>query len=201
MDSSVDRAVRDWVHGWALTRGTSAPVAEPDGYRIDVGRPGHLVRYVLPSASTVDFRSASLTAPGTWLKICGHPALGPQWTVEAPEYLMGKELSASSRVAPPAGYVVSRSPLGVEVRASDGSVAASGLFAVWGSASTVDQVVTDPAHRRRGLGSVVMSELDVLAAEGGAVRSVLVATEDGLGLYRRLGWAVISPVTAAHLAS
>ncbi|MCP3804833.1 hypothetical protein NLX83_36760 [Allokutzneria sp. A3M-2-11 16] len=42
---SVGRAVREWVHGWASTRGTPAPVVEPDGHR---------VRYVLPDVSTVD---------------------------------------------------------------------------------------------------------------------------------------------------
>ncbi|WP_231950674.1 GNAT family N-acetyltransferase [Allokutzneria albata] len=196
---SVDRAVREWVHGWALTRGTPAPVEEPDGYRVDVGLPGHRVRYVLPDVSTVDERCAALTAPGTWLKICGSPAVPPQWTVGGPEYLMGKDLFSPQRVSALPGYRVSRSSDGVVVRAADGSLAAAGRFAVWGEASVVDQVVTEPAHRRKGLGSVVMSELDALAVELGAVRAVLVATEDGLALYRRLGWAVLSPVTAAHL--
>ncbi|MCP3804832.1 GNAT family N-acetyltransferase [Allokutzneria sp. A3M-2-11 16] len=72
---------------------------------------------------------------------------------------------------------------------------------MWGEASVVDKVITEPEHRRKGLGSVVMSELDVLAAELGAVRAVLVATEAGLGLYGRLGWTVLSPLTAAHLAA
>ena len=198
---SVGRAVRDWVHGWALTRGTPAPVVEPDGYRIDVGLPGHRVRYVLPDVSTVDERCATLTAPGTWLKVCGEPVIAPQWTVGEPEYLMGKELVSAPRVDAPPGYRVERVDGGVVVRAADETLAAAGRFAVWGEASVVDKVVTEPAHRRKGLGGAVMSELDALAVELGAVRAVLVATEAGLGLYRRLGWTVLSPVTAAHLAA
>lgn len=62
---------------------------------------------------------------------------------------------------------------------------------------TVDQVVTEPAHRRRGLGRTVMAALERAAVERGVVRGVLVATEDGLGLYGSLGWTVDSPVTAA----
>lgn len=31
-----------WADGWAISRGTSAPVEVPEGYRIDVGLPGHL---------------------------------------------------------------------------------------------------------------------------------------------------------------
>ncbi|MEV0049276.1 hypothetical protein AB0H34_02120 [Saccharopolyspora shandongensis] len=44
-----------------------------------------------------------------------------------------------------------------------------------------------------------MRSLGVVAAESGVTRSVLVATAEGLALYRTLGWAVESEITAAHL--
>jgi predicted GNAT family acetyltransferase len=72
---------------------------------------------------------------------------------------------------------------------------------VRGRAAVIDVVETDPAHRRRGLGSVVMAELSRAAADRGAVRAVLVATEAGRALYEKLGWRVESPITAAHLAA
>ncbi|MFB9909486.1 GNAT family N-acetyltransferase [Allokutzneria oryzae] len=200
----LEVVVREWVHGWALSRNTPAPVGEPDGYRIDVGLPGHRVRYVLPNTSTVDDRCAALTSPGTWLKVCGAPESVPRrWTVGEPEYLMSKDLAGAVNVAVPGPYHVEVLGEGavrdVLVRSGNGERAARGRVAVWGTAAVVDQVVTEPAHRRRGLGRVVMGELGVLAAELGALRAVLVATEDGLGLYGALGWVVRSPVTAAHL--
>jgi GNAT superfamily N-acetyltransferase len=199
-----------WVWGWALSRGTADPVTEPDGYRIDVGLPEHRVRYVLPQPSAAGPRAAGLTEPGTWLKVCGsveqvRPALSPRWTVGAQEYLMSTGLGTIATTTPPDSYTVELRSTGdvhdVVVRAADGECAAKGRVAVRGRAAVIDVVETDPAHRRRGLGSVVMAELTRAAADRGAVRAVLVATEAGRALYEKLGWRVESPMTAAHLAA
>ncbi|NGY61476.1 GNAT family N-acetyltransferase [Lentzea sp. NEAU-D13] len=206
---SWGQAVEDWVQGWALSRGTPDPVPEPDGYRVDVGLPEHRVRYVLLDPRSVGPRAAGLTESGTWLKVCGSPeqvrdGLSPRWTIRAPEYLMSTELGARSPIAPPDPYTVDLRSTGdvhdVAVRAADGGCAAKGRVAVHGRAAVIDMVETDPAHRRRGLGKVVMAELTRVAAERGAVRAVLVATEEGRALYEHLGWTVESPITAAHLA-
>lgn len=208
--SRTGRVVADWVRGWALSRGTPDPVEEHDGYRVDVGLPDHRVRYVLPDPRSAGPRAAGLTEPGTWLKVCGpvervRPALDPRWTIGAPEYLMSTEVGARPGVTPPDPYTVELRSTGdvheVVVRTAGGGWAARGWVAVRGRAAVVDRVETDPAHRRRGLGSVVMSELTRVASDRGAVRAVLVATEEGRALYGKLGWAVESPVTAAHLAA
>ncbi|GAA3873062.1 hypothetical protein GCM10022243_42750 [Saccharothrix violaceirubra] len=208
--SRTDRVLAEWVWAWALSRGTPDPVVEPDGYRIDVGLPGHRVRYLLPDPDAVGPRAAGLTEPGTWLKVCGpvervRPALDSRWTIRAPEYLMSVEPATTPPAAPPDSYTVESHRTGdvydVVVRAADGGHAAKGRLAVRGRAAAVDMVETDPAHRRRGLGSVVMAELSRIASTGGAARAVLVATEEGLALYRKLGWTVESPITAAHLAA
>jgi ribosomal protein S18 acetylase RimI-like enzyme len=203
----VDQAVADWVRGWALSRGTPDPVTEPDGYRIDVGLPAHRVRYILPDPNSAGPRAAGLTEPGTWLKVCGsseqvRPELSPGWTIGAPEYLMSAELGTHPPIAAPDPYAVELNSTGdvhdVVVRTADGGYAAKGRVAVHGRAAVIDMVETDPAHRRRGLGRVVMSELSRVASARGAERAVLVATEAGLALYRQLGWTVESPITAAH---
>ncbi|QWF76753.1 GNAT family N-acetyltransferase [Amycolatopsis sp. CA-230715] len=218
MDSATDapfRAARDlrpliadWVHGWARCRGTAVPVPEPDGFRIDVGRHGHRVRYVLASQDTVGERARSVASPGTWLKVCGPRAdtvatLSAPWLIGEPEYLMSVGLGAGDAPEPPTGYTVEIRETGpvldVFVHAADGGTAASGRVARWGSSATVDQVVTEPAHRRRGLGRLVMGALGSAAAARGATHAVLVATEDGHGLYTALGWAVDASLTAAHV--
>lgn len=204
------QVVTDWVWGWSLSRGTPDPVREPDGYRIDVGLPEHRVRHVLLDLGSVGPRAAGLTEPGSWLKVCGsaeqvRPQLGPRWTIGAPEHLMSIELGTAKPVTPPDGYTVELLSTGdvhdVVVRTAAGEFAAKGRVAVRGSAAVIDVVETDPAHRRRGLGSVVMSGLSRVAEDRGAARAVLVATEAGLALYEKLGWTVESPITAAHLAA
>ncbi|MBP2340175.1 GNAT superfamily N-acetyltransferase [Saccharothrix coeruleofusca] len=207
--STTAATVEEWVHGWALSRRTPAPVREPDGYRIDVGKVVHRVRFVLPDTATVAHRARTLTAPGTWLKVCGErdaviADLTPAWLVSSPEFLMTVDLRVEDVTVPsPYRVEVIADPGGAVcdavVRAADGSTASSGRVAVWGAAAVVDQVSTDPAHRRRGLGRVVMRSLAAAAVERGASRAVLLATEEGARLYRSVGWSVASPVTAAHL--
>ncbi|MER5227101.1 GNAT family N-acetyltransferase [Streptomyces flaveus] len=61
----------------------------------------------------------------------------------------------------------------------------------------VDQVETDPAHQRRGLGRVVMHTLTDITAGQGATAGVLVATPEGRALYETVGWHVLAPLTGA----
>ena len=200
--NSLTDVLAGWVHGWAISRSTPPPVALPEGYRIDVGQPHHLVRYVLPAPqqSLID----QLHEPGTWLKTAGNPppTLSPRWTLEPPEYLMATPLKQVERPAtsPPAAAQVTRDgrliQLPVEI---DGVAAARGQVAVWGRYATFDQIVTEPAYRRRGLGSMVMQELSAAAITQGARYGVLVATEAGRALYTRLGWDLISTLTVAWI--
>jgi GNAT superfamily N-acetyltransferase len=187
-----------WVHGWAISRNTPAPVRIRAGYRIDVGLPGHQVRYVLPSYD--DELVGRAHRPDTWLKIRGQVSLGEPWQVQPPEYLMTRELTATPvTVAEPYELRSARrgSIVEVVVTAADGSVAARGKAALTGQAAVFDQIETDPRHRRRGLGRTVMGALSAAAQYAGATTGVLVATEDGRALYTALGWTLDSPLTAA----
>ncbi|MEU4446109.1 GNAT family N-acetyltransferase [Actinosynnema sp. NPDC050801] len=199
--------MREWVLGWSLCRDAPEPVEEPDGFRIDVGLPGHRVRFVLAGTASVRERAVASTEPGTWLKICGRradvvPLLGPGWVVGAPEFLMSTTPGDGPAVPAPDGYrtevVRERRFHEVVVTAPDGGRAARGRFAVHGGVAVVDQVVTEPAHRRRGLGRCVMGTIGAHARDRGAGVAVLVATVEGRHLYESLGWWVDSEVVAAH---
>ncbi|MEV6272420.1 GNAT family N-acetyltransferase [Kribbella sp. NPDC051936] len=187
-----------WVHGWTISRNTPAPVRLPSGYRVDVGLPGHAVRYVLHAydAGLVD----GLRSPDTWLKIRGEVALEARWEVQPREYLMTTRLSATRAVVPPS-YELTHTQRGamldVTMTAADGSVAARGKAALAGDAAVFDQIETSPEHRRRGLGRSVMTALASAAQYAGATAGVLVATEDGRALYTALGWTLDAPMTAA----
>jgi GNAT superfamily N-acetyltransferase len=194
--------VKAWADGWAIARGTPAPVEVAEGYRIDVNRPGHLRRYILPTHAPE--LAARLTAPDTWLKICAPgPPLDERWQVQAPEYLMSTELTAEAPACPPE-YELEVGQVGdvIEVVVSrHGALAARGKAALTAEYAVIDQVVTEPDHQRRGLGTTVMRALSRAASRRDARTGVLVATADGLALYSRLRWALISPVTAARLYS
>jgi ribosomal protein S18 acetylase RimI-like enzyme len=194
--------VKAWAEGWAIARGTAAPVEVAEGYRIDVGLPGHVARYVLPGHAPA--LAARLTTPGTWLKICAAaPPLDERWEVQAPEYLMSTQLTAEPPTHRPE-YKLELTQVGSVldvVVSSEGELAARGKVALAGEYAVIDQVVTEPGHRRRGLGSTVMRALSQAASHSGARTGVLVATADGLALYDRLGWALESPVTAARLCA
>ncbi|MFE0674914.1 GNAT family N-acetyltransferase [Streptomyces sp. NPDC058867] len=85
----------------------------------------------------------------------------------------------------------------VLVRSLDGAFAARGQVAVTGPTAVVDQVETDPAHQRRGLGRLVMRRLTDAAARQGATAGVLGATPEGRALYEGVGWRVLAPLTGA----
>ncbi|WP_410637992.1 GNAT family N-acetyltransferase [Amycolatopsis sp. lyj-346] len=192
-----------WVRGWAVSRATPAPVAEPDGYRVDVGLPGHRVRYLLRSPAAVGSRARTVASPGTWLKTCGSRSavvagLTPAWTAGETEYLMAFDGPVPPAAASP-GYSVTVAGDGPawDVVVSSGDVpAARGRVAVAGGVAVFDKIETDPEHRRKGLGRVVMHRLSEAA---GAGSSVLLASAAGRGLYTSLGWRVESDVVPAHV--
>ncbi|WP_433393455.1 GNAT family N-acetyltransferase [Micromonospora sp. KLBMP9576] len=207
---AVPELMTAWVRGWAVSRGTPAPVAVPGGFRVDVGLPGHRVRHVLHTydADALGRLGRTLTAPGTWIKVSGDPAglraaLPDAWTMDVAGHLMSAPLTCGT-VEPPASYAIRVVAEGEVVVArvldATGRQAARGQLARAGEFGIVDQVETDPAHRRRGLGRVVMRALCDDAARRGMRTGILVATDDGRALYATIGWTVRSAVSGAFRA-
>jgi predicted GNAT family acetyltransferase len=115
---------------------------------------------------------------------------------------MSTQLMAEPSAGAPE-YEVAVTTTGAVVRVAvtrHGALAARGQAALVRDCAIIDQVVTEPDHRRRGLGTVVMRALAQAAVSRGATTGVLVATADGLALYTRLGWTVAAPVAAAKLS-
>ncbi|MET7332770.1 GNAT family N-acetyltransferase [Nonomuraea sp. NPDC005650] len=201
--------VRAWVDGWVISRNVPRPVPEPWGLRVDVGLPGHVSRHIVtvPTPETLHRLTATLTTPGTWLKLCASapdvvPFLPEGWTVQDPEYMMTASLARGTFRAPPGYTLAVTTRAGVtaaRLLTAAGEVAARGQFALAGRTAVVDKVETAGNHRRRGLGTVIMRTLAGTAASLGARSGVLVATAQGQALYETLGWSLHTPVTAAVL--
>ncbi|WP_229070266.1 GNAT family N-acetyltransferase [Actinoplanes sp. DH11] len=211
-DTHVDLAgvVTAWTYGWALSRGVPPPQAMAGAARLEVGLPGHRVRYVAygHDEGLLTELGRHRAKPGTWIKAATEPArlratLGPAWTMADTGFLMTTSLADApvNRAAEPYTLRVTASA-GVTVAAvldPAGTTAATGRLAAWNGYGIVDQVETAPAYRRRGLGSTVMTALATRAARHGVHTGVLVATTEGRDLYRSLGWGVRSPIAAAHV--
>ncbi|MFF7250344.1 GNAT family N-acetyltransferase [Embleya sp. NPDC008237] len=204
---SAAELIRAWVTGWAPAREVPPPVEVAGGFRLHVGLPGHRVRYVLFDVERVAELARTRTAPGTWIKVLApaeqlRPLLTPAWTVGEPEYPMTGPLRRAT-ASVPSGYTLEVEPAGavvlVRLRAADGTVAAHGRIAVTGETAVADRIGTDAAHRRRGLGSVVMTALGDAAAARGAHTGVLVASPDGYALYTTLGWTRHGVLTPAWI--
>lgn len=76
----------------------------------------------------------------------------------------------------------------------DGEPAARGSVAVVDDLAVYDRIITEPAYRRRGLATYVTRALTAVALEHDAEAGLLVATADGLELYRYLGWENLASV-------
>ncbi|MFF9477858.1 GNAT family N-acetyltransferase [Streptomyces sp. NPDC014733] len=210
------RVIEVWAHGWARARTHPAPRAVPGGFRIELGSPRDAVRYIVPAPDPGALRDLARTvaAPHTWLKIFAPraevaPLLSDAWRLHGPQYLMTAPPPPSDQVTPaPPGYRLDTEEcdgiLDVRVWATGdaaGVPAASGRTALTGGtggapvSAVYDMITTEPAHRRRGLGRLVMTTLGVHAARRGATEGVLVATPSGRELYTALGWCLRSPVT------
>lgn len=194
-----------WVGGWTVSRGTSAPQRTPWGLWVHIGAPNQYARYVMSESREPLVRDlvARVRTPATWIKVFEAPEvvkpwLSPAWKGDDQHWLMAVDL-VTERVTPPAGYRTGVEHRGgvirVTVSAPDGSVAAKGQAGLDGAAATVDQVSTEPAHRRRGLGTVVMRTLANESLDSGAQIGVLGATHEGRALYEALGWKAHSPLT------
>ncbi|MFJ7775979.1 GNAT family N-acetyltransferase [Streptomyces yangpuensis] len=196
---------RSWVEGWAVSRRVAKPVDEAWGLSVRVGAPGQAVRHVLLDADAGTARGlvGAVSEPAVWIKgfVAPHvmrPWFPPAWEPTDPGFLMAVDLRPAAVRAPDGYSAVTETADGVvcvRVLAADGRIAAQGQAGLTGGACVFDQIVTDGAHRRRGLGTVVVGALTNAAVENGAATGTLGATVQGRALYETLGWKVLAPLT------
>jgi len=204
-----DALLFGWLAARSIARGLPAPVADRGGFRVDTGGEVEVRRwgFTQPGMGLSEL-GRTLDAPGHFLKLCGTgqdllAALPPRWRLQdEPGYVMRGPETPPPAAALPAGYglQLDRDTRGsrVTILAPDGELAASGTAAEAAGVFVYDRIITEPDHRRRGLGRVVMAALRETRADLAATE-LLVATDDGRALYATLGWTVISPFVTAEI--
>jgi GNAT superfamily N-acetyltransferase len=201
--------IERWLAGRSLARGLPLPVHHAGGLCVEVGTAGELRRHVFLDAGPALQACASQThAPHIFVKAAVEPgvmraALPERWKTEDVAYLMLGPTAMSGAAVLAPGYRVSleaeHGGYIARVTHVSGELAASGRAALHAGCAVFDQIVTEEAHRRLGLGTVVMQTLDALAERASVTERLLVATEAGRALYERLGWSVLAPWSTAVL--
>lgn len=110
--------------------------------------------------------------------------------------LYGEDPSASSRDLEIEAQLLRRLT-GIRFFAAleaDGRCVATGGSRVVDGGALVAGVATLPSHRRRGIGTAITAVALRAAAEAGAREAFLDSSPEGVGIYRRLGFAEIGPV-------
>ncbi len=204
-----------WQRGWTVARGLPAADDLGDGLRVRGLQPGRDVEYVAFDGD--DLGSVRRLAERvhaereiTWLTV---PTSAPERAAAAlaeaglvllkrAEQLMVIELRDHPESKPAEPYrleVEGGAAITATVRGDGrpGEVAARGTIGLTGADAIADRIETMPAHRRRGLGGVVMGALAGAALEAGAEHGLLIASEEGQHLYRRLGWRPVADVLIA----
>ncbi len=197
--------LENWVAGRSLARGLPPPVPDRGGLRVDTNSTEEVCRWIfLRTVPGLVELAEEISRPGYLLKVCTSPddlraALPARWQVEATGYFMAATGRWESSVMP-AGYRLEVEQVAVvtrmEIRSSDGELAASGFAAETAEPFVYDRIVTAPGHRRRGLGRAMMTALQETRSNP-EIPGLLVATQDGRALYRTLGWKILSVYSAA----
>ncbi|MGH8081236.1 MAG: GNAT family N-acetyltransferase [Lysobacter sp.] len=207
--SRIDsKLVFAWQAAHSIARGSPPPVHDRGGFRVDTHSEKEVKRWVFPAlCDGLRAIADEITAPRHYLKLCGsdeelRSALPARWEIQPANYFMIAAATPLDTKPLPDGYAMELHRGGAVTRASiiapDGDLAASGCAAETADVFIYDRIETAQDHRRKGLGVAVMVAL-ASARKSLASPQLLVATDDGRGLYANLGWTVLAPFAAATI--
>ena len=200
--------VRGWLAARSLARALPAPIADHGGWRVDTGTDAERQRFVFASATPgLAHLAATIDAPAVFLKLCADAAtfralLPPRWSITDANRMMVTDVAPPPRRPLAPGYIATTTRDGdvahVAITGPAGDLAASGYAAELDGIYVYDRIVTAEAHRRRGLGRVVMTTL-ATTRRSARSRQILTATDLGAALYASLGWREYCPYTSAAI--
>lgn len=199
--------VEKWLKGWSLSRGLPLPCKYKSGFKIDVGDQKQKARYVFTEPNE-DFIQLTklIDEPWVFLKVCASyddfkDKISEKWEVQPQGYMMSCFHPMNfSNVSLQDNYRVElnqyNSTFVVKIITKNGELASIGRIVFVDDLAIYDRISTENNHRRKGLATFLIKELEKVAISKGISNNFLVATEQGKTLYESLGWELYSLYTS-----
>lgn len=204
--------LKKWLTAWSLSRELPLPIAYKSGFKVEVGDAKQKERYVFPELNE-DFIQLSNTINEPWifLKACDTAEeirnhVSEKWTLQPQGYMM----SCSHPMVFPNHNLGTEyklefdsynSTFVVRILTQNNEEAAIGRVVLVDDIAVYDRIITDSNHRRKGLATIIIRELEKIALSKNITKNFLVATEEGRQLYQSLGWEVHSLYTSIVIVS
>jgi GNAT superfamily N-acetyltransferase len=196
-----------WLKGWSLSRNLPLPGAFRSGYKVEVGYEKQKTRFVFPELNQDVLETAqTIEDPWIYIKVCEKAEkvkslLSPNWIIQPQGYMMERnEPMCFGLKEQVTEYHIEYESLDqchlVRILDEHGMQASVGRVILVEDLAIYDRISTEPKHQRKGLGTIVIKELEKVALSNGITKNILVATEAGRKLYGSLGWEVHSFYTS-----
>jgi len=207
MSRITNDMIEKWLKGWSLSRKLPLPVKYRSGFKVEVGEEKQKIRYVFSELND-DFLNLSKITNEPWihLKVCVPPdevkeVVPERWKIQPPGYMMScfqpmKNPDSVLYDGYRLEYERYNSALLLKIIAENGDLACSGHVVLVDDFAVYDRIVTEEKHRRKGLATFLMHELERNALANGISNNFLVATKEGKALYESIGWELYSPYTS-----
>jgi GNAT superfamily N-acetyltransferase len=199
--------IEKWLTAWSLSRNLPLPVKYKSGLMVEVGYENQKRRYVFPQLND-DFLelSESINEPCIFLKVCASvdelkSKIAPRWIIQPQGYMMtcfhpmnipNRSLNENYTLE----FEQYNTTYLVRIVTNEGQLASTGRVVLVDDLAVYDRISTEPQHKRMGLASLLMKELEKIALANNIHNNFLVATEEGRSLYQSLGWKVYSLYTS-----
>lgn len=199
--------IEKWLKAWSMSRELPLPVQFKSGFKVDVGHENQKTRYVFAELNN-DFiqLSKDIDEPWVFLKVCSPPSevkchISKKWIIQPQGYMM----SCFHPMTIPNACLHKDYKLEItnynstsliRIVTQKGEVAATGRLILIDDLAVYDRILTDDNHKRKGLATFLMKELEKKALSKGISKNFLVATEEGKYLYESLGWKLYSLYTS-----
>ena len=198
-----------WAGAWAASRGVPPPVRNGNVMTTEVGLPDQLRRHMLlDPPHGLAALVAGIATPFILIKApvsadAMRPHLSLNWDCERTGTFMTIDHLPRSPLETMAEIRQAWSHHGATLQIDlfgDGPESiGKGRLTVIDRHAVYDQIIIAPAHRRKGLGRIIMAALTEQALHRGATDGLLTATDAGRALYEGLGWQARAPWTTAEI--
>jgi len=196
---SIINIVEKWLKGWSLSRELPLPEPYQSGFKVNVGDEKQKIRYVFPRLTDDFFQLAgTINDPWIFLKVCApfeefKDRIPEKWIHQAQGYMMtccGPMKPINIDLEPE--YILEFGQYNfthtVKILTKNRELACIGRVVLVDDLAVYDRISTENNHRRKGLATIVMKELENIALSKGVFNNFLVATQEGKLLYESLGW-------------